>query len=85
MDDDWFRRNERYFKGYQSKLIAGSSYTWIFVYYMVKRIEARLKSIEKSIKARRIQQKWRECISNPNYLACRRRLVHEFQEIESIV
>lgn len=80
MDDTWFRRNERYFKGYESKLIAGSSYTWIFVYHMVKRIEAKLKRFEGYIPATKLQRAWKRCISDPNYLMCRRRLMREILE-----
>lgn len=84
MDDTWFRRNERYFKGYQSKLIAGSNYTWIFVYYMVKRIEAKLKRFEGYIPATKLQRAWKRCISDPNYLMCRKRLQREANDIENM-
>lgn len=80
MDDTWFRKNERYFNGYQSKLMPGNSYTWIFVYYMVKRIEKRLKRFENYWAAHRIQRSWRRCISDPSYKVCRRRLIREFHE-----
>ena len=78
MDDTWFRKNERYFRGYESKLMPGNSYTWIFVYHMVKRIEARLKRFEGYIPATKIQRAWKRCISNPSYKACRDRLTREF-------
>ena len=74
LDDTWFRMNERFFRGIESKLIPStSSYTWIFVYYMVKRIQERIRSIH----ARRIQRQWRESISNPNYALCKKRLMNE--------
>jgi hypothetical protein len=31
--------------------------------------------------AKKIQKHWRECISNPNYLVCRKRLLWEFSEL----
>ena len=34
--------------------------------------------MRKNMFARRIQRAWRECISNPNYAMCRRRLLQEF-------
>ncbi len=84
MDDTWFRKNERYFRGYQSKLMPGNSYTWIFVYHMVKRIEKRLKRFENYWAAHRIQRAWRRAISNPEYKACRNRLTKELSsEFES--
>ncbi len=84
MDDTWFRRNERYFKGYQSKLIPGSSNSCIFVYYMVKRIEAKLKRFENYWAAQRIQRAWKRCISDPYYTLCKKRLEREATEIENI-
>lgn len=29
-----------------------------------------------------VQRNWRRCISNPEHIACRRRLLHEFQSID---
>ena len=80
MDDTWFRKNERYFRGYENKLMPGNSYTWIFVYHMVKRIEKKLKRFENYWAAQRIQRAWRRCISDPSYKVCRRRLDREFHE-----
>lgn len=84
MDDTWFRRNERYFKGYETKLIAGSNYTWIFVYHMIKRIEAKLKRFDGYIPATKLQRAWKRCISDPSYQICRKRLVREATEIEAM-
>lgn len=82
LDDAWFRKNERLFRGWETKIIPSqSSYTWIFVYYMIKRIEQRLMRIIKSICARSIQKAWRRCISDPNYEMCRRRLMREASEL----
>ena len=81
LDDTWFRKNERLFRGWETKIIpSSSSYTWIFVYYMMKRIEKRLTRVYESIHARKIQRAWRRCISDPNYQVCKRRLVREFSE-----
>lgn len=80
MDDTWFRKNERYFRGYESKLMPGNSYTWIFVYHMVKRIEKRLKRFENYIPATKLQRAWRRCVSDPNYKMCRNRLAKEYSE-----
>lgn len=80
MDDTWFRKNERYFRGYESKLMPGNSYTWIFVYHMVKRIEKKLKRFENYWAAQRIQRAWRRCVSDPNYKVCKDRLTREASE-----
>lgn len=86
MDDTWFRRNERFFRGHDSKLVAGSSsYTWIFVYYMIKRIEQKLKRFEHYTQASLIQRTWRRCISDPNYMMCRKRLAGEFNSMPTSV
>ena len=80
LDDTWFRNNEKFFRGFESKLIPStSSYTWIFVYYMIKRIQERIRAIH----AKRIQRRWRECIGNPEYRICRARLTKEASELMS--
>lgn len=81
LDDTWFRTNERFFRGYETKLIPSQgSYTWVFVYHMVKRIEKRIERIKMSMSARKIQVAWRRCISDPSYKTCRTRLVREASE-----
>ena len=32
-------------------------------------------------KIQKVQRAWRECISNPKYMICRRRLLREFEEL----
>jgi hypothetical protein len=85
LDDTWFRKNERYFKGYQNKLIPGCSYTWVFVYFMVKRIEAKLKRFENYTPATIIQRTWKRCITNPEYSMCRKRLFKEFESCDQVL
>lgn len=81
LDDTWFRKTDKFFKGWESKLIASqSSYTWIFVYFMVKRIEHKLETLRRNMYARRIQRVWRRCVSNPEYKVCRNRLMREYNE-----
>jgi len=36
------------------------------------------------IKVRKIQFCWRRCIANPNYTICKKRLIHEYEEITLI-
>lgn len=85
LDDTWFRKNERYFNGYQNKLIPGYSYTWIFVYHMIKRIESKLQRFESYIQATKIQRAWKRCITNPEYTMCKDRLKREFCEQDQIL
>jgi len=33
------------------------------------------------VKIQKVQRAWRECISNPKYMICRRRLLREFEEL----
>lgn len=80
MDDTWFRKNERFFRGYETKLVPGNSYTWIFVYHMVKRVEKKLQRFDRYWAAYRIQRAFKRSISDPNYKMCRDRLMREFQE-----
>lgn len=82
LDDTWFRKNERYFKGYETKLIPGCAYTWVFVYFMVKRIEAKLKRFEFYTPVTKIQRVWKRCITNPEYIMCKKRLQKEFESCE---
>lgn len=83
MDDTWFRKNERYFRGYETKLMPGCSYTWIFVYHMVKRIEKKLKRFDMYWAASRIQRYYKRAISDPSYKMCRERLLREFGDFET--
>lgn len=82
MDDTWFRKNERYFRGYETKLVPGNSYTWIFVYHMVKRIEKKLERFDRYWAASRIQRTFRKVMSDPSYKMCRERLTREFGEFD---
>jgi hypothetical protein len=43
-----------------------------------KRIE---KTARKYFAQKKIARYWRECISNPEYKICQRRLIREFQEL----
>lgn len=43
-----------------------------------------LKLRRKFFAAAFIQEKWRKCIADPNYVVCKKRLAYEFEEFESI-
>jgi hypothetical protein len=78
MDDGRYRENTKYFNGWKFMLQPDTGYQWIFVYYMVKRIEQKIKRFENYTPAYKIQRAWRRCVSNPWYKVCKDRLLKEF-------
>ena len=42
--------------------------------------EAAVDALTEAIAARKIQRAWRRCAADPGYLACRNRLMREFEE-----
>jgi hypothetical protein len=52
----------------------------LHVYFEVIYAHLRTEMIMANHNAEVLQRTWRRCISNPSYIACRRRLMHEFNE-----
>lgn len=47
--------------------------------------EQEIQAFKKRIGAKKIQRKWREVISNPSFKICKKRLAHEFEELQRVM
>ena len=55
------------------------------VYNRVIYAPLRTEMIMANHNAQVLQRTWRRCISDPSHLACRRRLVYEFNQVKNLL